>query len=73
MEFPEFSGPDDGKGKGDLAFQLILNNEVDKFRFCLETGILAKDQVIWEEVILGRIVREIRLDLLKVKLLLINS
>ena len=66
MEFPEFNGPDEGKGKGDLAFQLILNNQAERFRFCLETGILAKDQLIWDENILGRIVREIRLDLLKV-------
>lgn len=68
MEYHEFNGQGDAMGKGHLARGLIYNNQVGKFRYCLETGILAKDQALGTDgaSMLGLIVHELRLDLLKV-------
>lgn len=66
MTFPEYNGPEDWKAKGDLAFQLICNDQRQKFQYCLETGILKKDFVLLEENLLGRILNQARPELLKV-------
>ena len=64
---PRFDLPSKNKVKGDLAFDLILNNQVEKLKFCFENFIFAPSQLICnEETILGRIIQEVRVDCLKV-------
>lgn len=61
--YPEFGGIE---GKKDLAFQLIMNKQREKLKFCLDIGFLPMDLKIEHGNILGRIIQHASLDCLEV-------
>lgn len=56
------------EGKRDLAYQIIADNQTEKLKFCLQSGVFSPGFLIENENILGRILKSRRPDCLEVLL-----